>query len=307
MNETFTEKFLETNEIEKFFFSFCTKNKIPPSFFTSSLILDTYYNKSKFKLGIINYKNEDYLFFTKLHRKEYRFLFKEPTPKLVELINKKHNLDYIASAFVLGKDFKHTESDIIFCEEEVVLNLKNLLSEKNSVYKDYVKSAKKNKNLKVEKYNYSLHIDDLLKFIEKWKSTRSDDQNKYANTTNDLIFLSTFGADEKVKGVIIKDGENIIAYNLYTLNDLNNKECISAFSKVLRGYDNLGLILKIECIKSMLENSFEKVNIGDINNDFKKRLATHGEIIKLYAKKLYKNENFDLKMSEKEWLSYTDF
>ena len=54
----------------------------------------------------------------------------------------------------------------------------------------------------------------------------------------------------------------------------------------------------------MYRDGFEKTNIGDMGNDFKKRLVSHGEALKLYSRQIFKNKNFNLKATDKEWLSF---
>ncbi len=302
----FTERYLDADEVADVLPDFCRTNDIPPSFFTSAPLLNTFYNNNRLTLGIISYQNEDFLFFTKRFRKEWRFLFKEPNSSLIGAIHEKYGLNYIASAFITERDFHAGESDTICDEEQVVLDFKTILSEHDTLYKDYAKSISRETNLVIERYEYNTHVAGLLKFLTAWRHVRSDRQNKHANIFNDINFLAHFGFDERITGIVIKDAGNIVAYNLNLPNDLDAIECISAFSKVLRGHENLGIILKIENAKAMLANGFERVNIGHINNDFKKRLARHGSTIKLYSRQLYKDEKLELKMPENEWLSYTD-
>jgi hypothetical protein len=93
-----------------------------------------------------------------------------------------------------------------------------------------------------------------------------------------------------VHGVVIRHEEKVIGYCLYS--DYFSNVCTGVFSKVLRGYENLGAVLTFEKCKSMLEKGFDFAYVANFNNDFKKSLASWaGKETVIYSERIYKDEN----------------
>ncbi len=243
--------------------------------------------------------NEKYIVVFKSNKKEYRFLFKKPSDEFIKEFMEQEQPRYLATNMLNER----TGAEIWMEEKELVLDLEKLVSLADHDFrKDYNRAMRKNPPFEILPYHYHRDTADLLVFLETWRNGRTPEKNAIAAIENDLNFLTVFGREDFVYGVVIRHEGNIIAYCLYS--DYLPEVCTGLFSKVLRGYENLGVVLTFEKCKSMMSNGFKFSYIANFNNDFKKSLASWaGEEIAIYAERIYKDEGMTFASTPERYLN----
>jgi hypothetical protein len=127
----------------------------------------------------------------------------------------------------------------------------------------------------------------VIRFLEEWRHGRSEDQNQIARIENDLNFMAVFGTHPDTRGVVIRDGEKVIAYSIFA--PYFKDACIGLFGKVLRGYENLGVVLTVEKCKEMHRLGFKYAYLANMKNDFKRGLLWAGKEIEVYSELWHEN------------------
>ncbi|HRH30688.1 MAG TPA: hypothetical protein PK886_01295 [Candidatus Paceibacterota bacterium] len=267
-------------------------------FFGSVVVLETFLNRNNKELYIASDTKNNYLVLFKVLKNEYRFLFSEPNEDFLNKFKEQFDPRYIGVNLLNNK----SKNNICGIDQELTLDVDKIISSEDAGFrKDLNRSFKYNQNIVVSKYSYEKDIGDLLKFLEEWRFARSDDANKYAFIENDLSFLVGYGGESYVKGVIIRDNSKnkIIGYCLFIpqTKDL----CISVYSKVLRGYENLGVLLTFEKCKYVKEEGYKKLNLGSINNDFKKSLEWAGNLKEVFSTEIYRFSQMKFKNTPEEY------
>lgn len=271
------------NNIEPLVSDFFKRYAIPENFFGHFSIIQTILNQDGKELFLVKDTENNKEFLALEKQNNYRFFFREPSIDFIKNFVQEFKPRYI-SANILFKPSRSNTCSI--AREEIVLDIEKILSMCHSSFrKDYSRAIRLNPKLSIKPFSYKDDVAGILTFLDEWRHSRSEKLNRFAYIENDLNFLVNYGRNNFVKGVIIRDGDKVIAYSLYVPYKENS--CVSCYSKVLRGYEKLGVLLTVEKCKYMKEDSFSFMYLGGINNDFKKSLLWAGKTIELYAGELY--------------------
>lgn len=281
--------YLNKSDLYTFLQTFGPVQKIGAAMFSNIFILDTYLNKIVNRLYTLEVGEDKFLVVKRVFRKEYRFLFKEPPPLVLKSFIETFDPAYISVHFL-----QYTEIDehITLLEKEIICStsLKDLNPE---IQRKYKQSLQRNKGLCVENFEYKQHIADLIIFLESWRCGRSQEKDIWVRIENDLNLMASYGSANLLQGLVVRDftKENkIVGYNIFVSSSQEGVS-LSICSKVLRGYVQLGVFLKVESFKKMRESGFQRVNLGQINNDFKKAFDSDFSI-HMYHKELYISSEF---------------
>lgn len=281
---------LDKNSLKYFLEGFFTKNNIPYCFLKSYYTLEIYFNKIINRLHSFTFKGEDYLVVKKINKRDYGFLFKKPNNECLKAFIEQFKPNYVAGHYLhtshLSADTQiHTIAKEVMCDT-------NIFSQDSDLRKELNQAKRINVGVFSEDFIYEKHVGDLLLFLEEWRYSRTNEQNFYAKIENDLNFIITFGHDEKIKIILLRDRERrnkIIGFNLFIIEE--NNQSISVLSKILRGYNNLGTFLKFSSYEKMKSLGINRVYLGGINNEFKTKYIT-GEPIELLEMELFINEDY---------------
>lgn len=153
--------------------------------------------------------------------------------------------------------------------------------------KEYHRAQRKNPVFSILPYSYERDVAGIIRFLEEWRHGRSEDQNQIARIENDLNFMAVFGTHPDTRGVVIRDGEKVIAYSIFA--PYFKDACIGLFGKVLRGYENLGVVLTVEKCKEMHRLGFKYAYLANMKNDFKRGLLWAGKEIEVYSELWHEN------------------
>jgi hypothetical protein len=272
--------------------------EIRRAFFANFYTMHVFLNLNGPELYLISNENEKYISIYKSNKKEYRFLFKIPSEHFINEFMEQEKPRYLASNMLTvcaGKDVCSEEGELVL-DVERVINLAD-----HDFRKDYRRALKKNPEFEISEYNYKNDIADILEFLESWRYGRDEEKNNIAVVENDINFFTTFGRDVHVYGVVIRHENRVIAYSLYS--SYFDQTCTGIFSKVLRGYTNLGTVMTFEKCKSMLKNGFKYAYVANFNNDFKKSLASWaGEQITVYAERIHQDESMVFRSGPEQYL-----
>lgn len=271
----------------------------PISFFFSFPILDMLFNHRSFELFEIEWKGELYVLYHKKKKNEFRFLFREPTQELVDHLLQTTGTTYVAANVLPSEPTRHAVSN---CSDELIVDIDRVVAlETKKVRHDYRRAIAKHPELRVSPYSPE-HQDAIKVFLAAWRETRTPEQNQFALTENDLRFLEIYGNSETTHGVTIWDGDRIVAYALFIPTDYDKTICISAFSKILRGYPDLGMFLAVEKYRAMQTRGFKRALLGSINNDFKKHFIPLGTLLSTYGAQLYAEPGMRFRVSAEGYL-----
>lgn len=255
-------------------------------FFGEYRVMHTFLNLNGPQLFFVYSEHEKYIAVFKQNKKEYRFLFKKPSDEFIKEFMEQEKPRYLAVNLLSER----TGAEVWVEEKELILDVKKVINmEDHDFRKDYRRAMRKNPQFTISDFNYEEDTASILEFLENWRYGRSEEQNSMAMIENDLNFITTFGRDAFVYGVVIRHEEKIVGYCLYSHYFSNM--CTGLFSKILRGYENLGVVLTFEKCKSMLEKGFDFAYVANLNNDFKKSLASWaGEEITIYSERIHKDD-----------------
>lgn len=265
-------------EIEKHY-------SITRCFFGNPFVMHVFLNLNGPEVFVAKNETEIYLIVMKRMKAEYRFLGKAPSEAFVEELKAQERVRYITTNLIS----ELTGQEVWLDEEEIVLDVEKVLALADHDFrKQYRQAEKKNPQFDISSYDGEKDNSDVLVFLESWRNGRTEELNAIAMIENDLNFLASYGRDPKVKGVVIRHEGRVIAYCLYVPYFEN--VCTSVFSKILRGYENLGVVLTVEKCKAMKQDGFSHAYLANANNGFKKSLGWAGEKISVYAERVYKDE-----------------
>lgn len=260
--------------------------KIPFTTFACPEMLNTFFNKPGFNLYSIRNGESVFFFIQKDRTKEVRFLFVIPPNRVVDYVKNEFKSPYIAGNDLFEKpDDPNAISDI-----ELTVNLEEYITLKDAdVRKQYNRALRSNKGLIFKNFS-GIPKEDLEIFWKAWAEQKSLASEKFKDRTdNDNNFLSLYSKDHYF-GVGAYDGSKLVAYSIGIPFDKD--KCLSGFNKVLRGYTNLGLQISYEKAKIALEKGFKYMNIGSINNDFKKQFISFSEQQNLYGTEIWRSDIF---------------
>ncbi len=279
------ERLTKSNSKEKLA-DIAKAHDITRCFFGNPYVMHSFLNLNGPFLCTISNGTETYLIVHKKMKNEYRFLFTTPRKEFVDELVKDEHARYIATNFLPER----TGAEFWMDEEEMILDVDSIIGLGDHDFrKEYHRAMRKNPVFEISKYEPKRDIGDLVGFLEEWRWGRTDEQNDIAAIENDLNFLASWGKEVTTKGVVIRHEGHVIAYCLYV--PYFDKTCTSVFSKILRGYESLGVVLTVEKCKAMKADGFDFAYLANLNNDFKKSLKWAGTTFTLYAERVYKDES----------------
>lgn len=261
--------------------------KVTFTTFYSPEILNTFFNKPGFNLYSVSIKNNTFFFIQKDKTKEVRFLFAVPPNDVIDLIKINFNAPYIACNELLVDPGDPNE----IVDKEVIIRLEEYVELKDSkIRKQYNRALRENKNLIFKSFD-EVSKDDLEIFWQTWAQQKALANEKFKDkTANDRNFLNLYSNNKDYFGVAAYDNNKLIAYSICI--PFNKDSCLSGFNKALRGYTNLGLQISYEKAKVAFQKGFKYMNIGSINNDFKKQFLPFSDTQMLYAIEIWRNDTF---------------
>lgn len=267
-------------------------------FFGNFAVMHNFLNLNGTELHVIGNGKEEYLAVYKPSKKEYRFLFASPSQEFVSELLAERKCRYLASNFLAertGKEFWIEESEMILDVDSV------LRMEDHDFRKQYRRANRKNPPFEISSYEYGNDLADIVAFLETWRWSRTPEQNDIAIIENDLNFLASFGRDAFTRGVVIRHEDRIVAFCLYV--GYFGGACTSVSSKILRGYESLGVVLTVEKCRAMKADGFNTAYLANMNNDFKKSLHWAGRTIALYAERIHKDEGMSFMTIPERYLN----
>jgi hypothetical protein len=257
-----------------------------PIFFYSPYTLNTWLMHQERSLYIASLGEESVLILHKEKNNDIRFLFSEPGELLLEAVSKYFNPRYIAfNDIFVKKEFTEATED-----KELTVDIGSIVSLRDGkVRSDYKKCLKRHPDFTIERYQQE-DREEVGMFLEEWAHSRSEEKNKFAKIENDNRFIDIYGSREEVLGIVIKDGKRIIAISFACPSQ--DGQMIGVINKCLRGYTQLGMFVFMERAKLVHSFGFDKLYLGSINNDFKKKFITSGNLEKTFSREVFREEGF---------------
>lgn len=196
--------YLDRQALEKFVDTYDAIINNVSATFANFFVLDVYLNKLVNRLYKVDFKGKEYLVLKRTFRREYRFLFKEPTKEMLEEFISTFEPNYISVHFLIQA--KEGEGKLIKAEKEIVSST-NLQDLDSNIRRKHKKSIQENFSLVSEIFDYSKHIADLLSFLDEWRYARGEEKDLWARVENDFNLLSAFGSKHLLQGIVVKDVE----------------------------------------------------------------------------------------------------
>ncbi len=256
---------------------FIAAHPFVPLFFFSPYSMNTWLNTDVLSLHIVTLGDEKLLVVYREKDEDLRILFDIPSLEMIDALKEYFKPKFFSvNETTAMPDVKSFYSDTEYgIKIEPVANLTD-----KRVRKNYNRALKKNVGLRYESFKPE-HVEGITTFIEKWNTSRSELQNQYANTKNDLHFLEMYKNDPNLIGGVVLDGDKVIGYRLGVKRSDGN--ILALFNKVLRGYTELGVFLYVEGMKQLHELGFKEAYIGPVNNDFKKQFLQDSVSYEVYS------------------------
>jgi len=266
---------------------FLISRRFLPLFFYSPYTLTTWLMHQNKSLYLAQLYDEKALILHKEKNNDVRFLFTDPSEALLKEVLNHFNPNYIAFNQVVTPQM-HESTDVEDCELSTDLNL--VVNQNNKeIWNAYNKCIKRHPELTVCQYKET-DKDSVRIFLEEWSHSRSEEKNKYAKIENDNHFLDTYGNNEEIMGIVVKDGQKIVAIS-FACPSLD-QQAIGVINKCLRGYVQLGIFTFVQRAKLMQSRGFTKCYIGSINNDFKKKFIHLGNLQSSFSRKIFNEKDF---------------
>lgn len=264
---------------------------VPVSFFSSSISLNTFLNHDLLSLWIAERKDEKRIISYRERPggfgRDARILFykKDNDDELIKTINDVFKPEIIVYNLLQ----EPISSELI--NQELIIDISKIVSLEDKNIRNKFKSfERKYPSVFIKEYNHKEDHQKVSFFLEKWKNTRSSNQNSFARIENDLFFLNNYGSNKAANGIIICDNDAIIGVGFFI--EQTPTTCIGIINKILRGYSQLGVFTFVSRAKLMKEKGFIEANIGSVNDDFKKTFLSNGRVLNLYAHIQFKSEKF---------------
>lgn len=265
---------------------FLSRQQFLPIFFFSPYTLNTYLTHNGKNLYIATYNGQEALIMGRENPKEIRFLFTNPSVAMKEAV-----FEHFKPIYAAVNEVVASPKEIVALnrpEAELFLpSIANLVDK--HIRKKYNQCKRKHPNLRFEQYAPE-NIEKIRLFIERWNIARNEKSNKFVNTKNDLHFFELYNYSPEVIGGVIMDGNNIVSIS-FVVPSLGGG-LISIINKCLRGYTELGLFTYVERSRFLCSKDFNRIYIGPVNNDFKKKFSQDAILHNVYSYELYKTSNF---------------
>lgn len=282
----FTVVKIEGNNAHSDLQVFLSRQQFLPIFFFSPYTLNTYLTHNGKKLYIATYNGQEALIMGREKPKEIRFLFTNPSVAMKEAV-----LEHFKPIYAAVNEAVTSPKEVVALnrpEAELFLpSIANLVDK--HIRKKYNQCKRKHPNLRFEQY-VPENIEKIRLFIERWNIARNEKSNKFVNTKNDLHFFELYNYSPEVIGGVVMDGNNIVSIS-FVVPSLGGG-LISIINKCLRGYTELGVFNYVERARFLCSKNFNRVYIGPINNDFKKKFSQDAILHNVYSYELYKTSNF---------------
>ncbi len=255
---------------------FLSNKPFVPLFFFSPYSLNTWLNNDVRLLYIAELGNEKILMVCRDENKDVRILFDQPSEEMVTALTNHFKPKF----FSVNESNTHPNVKSFYSDTEYKILLKPIaeLSEKR-VRKNYKRAITKNTGLIYKSY-LPEYVPKIVDFLQKWNTTRSELQNQYAKTKNDLHFLEMYKDDPDLIGGVIFDNDQIVGYRLGVKTFDGN--ILALFNKILRGYTELGVFLYVEGARQLVDLGYDSAYIGPVNNDFKTQFLKNAQPYEVY-------------------------
>jgi len=269
--------------------------KLPFIFFATPEMLNTFFNKKNFALYAISEGTNTYLFVQKEHTKELRLLFADFPESAIAQLRETFNPPYIA----YNELAQNPEKEHQVVATEVVVDLEKYISLADKTIRKQYHQAQKYNHLTFKEFK-NIPRSDIEQFLNDWAQMKQTQHPLFSYTLeNDRNFFDKYTEDD-FWGIAVYDDKKLVGYSIAIA--IGTQNCVSAFNKCLRGYRNLGLQISIEKARMAYKKGYTHMNIGTINNDFKKHLLPIATTHHLYSYEFWRNENFKTKSPH----GYTD-
>lgn len=265
---------------------FLQHQKFLPFFFFSPFTLMTYLTHNGKNLYIVNYEREEALVMSREKPKEVRFFFNKPSASMKKAVFEYFKPDYMC---VNETDIVEDEP-IAFNRLEVELSLVPIANlEDRDVKKKYNQCKRKHPELSFENYDPE-NLEKIKIFIQKWNEFQTNKSDKFIDTKNDFHFFELYNHDPDVIGGVVMDNNEIVGVS-FSVPSMNGS-LISVINKCLRGYTELGIFTYVERSRFLCNKGFNRVYIGSVNNNFKKKFLQNASFHNVYSYEIYKAPNF---------------
>lgn len=265
---------------------FLSRQRFLPFFFFSPFTLNTYLTHNGKNLHIVNHEGQEALVMSREKPKEIRFFFNKPSVSMEEAVFEYFKPVYVSinETDVIDKEF----AVVNMPEVEIFLDPIANLSDKN-IRKKYNQCKRNHPNLRFENYKPE-KIEKVKKFIQKWNAYHLDKSDKFIDTKNDLYFFELYNDHPDVLGGIIIDDDEIVSIS-FSVPSMDGN-LISVINKCLRGYTELGVFNYVERSRFLCDKGFNRIYIGSVSNDFKKKFLQNAFSHDVYSHEIYKAPNF---------------
>ncbi len=259
---------------------------LPQMFFTQPQVMHNFLNNIGIEFYSITNENRTYFFIHKTKHNELRLLFTLYPSEVISELTKQFNPQFIAYNLLVENSRKEDSLEDV----EVVMDIDAFVNLKDTrIRKHYNQALRQNTHLVFKPFE-NIPTHDLKEFWRTWAQQRAAVSEKFTDrTSNDQRFLELFN-DAQYFGIAAYDGPALVAYSIGIRHGVTY--CLSGFNKTLRGYTNLGLQVSYEKAKIAQELGYQKMNVGSINNDFKKHFLPISDQLLTYAFELWRKESF---------------
>ncbi len=256
---------------------FLSNRPFVPLFFFSPYSLNTWLNNDVKSLYILGLGDEKVLVVYREKEDDLRILFDTPSQKMIDAIQNHFHPKF----FSVNESATHPEVKSFYSDTEYQIQIEPVATLKDKrVRKKYNQAIRKNFGLRYESYKPE-HVEKLKIFLKKWNTTRSELQNKFSKSENDVHFLELYKDDPKLIGGVVFNEDDIVAYRIGV--ETIDGNILALFNKVLRGYTELGIFLYVEGMRQLHDLGYKSSYIGPVNNDFKKQFLKDAGATEVYS------------------------
>ncbi len=260
---------------------FLKTKKVSSIFFCSPFTIQTWLNTEIKELYLASFRNEKILLVYDIKRKkDVRFLLEYPSDEFMRSVIEYFDAKYIG-VNELHHIPPHIENPHDQCDDYLVdvATVEGMFD--GMVRREYNRCVRRHPRIFFKEVENSDRVAIKL-FLEKWLYTRTDEQNKFSRISNELYFIDSYLDNPQAYGGVVYDGDQIVALTFFVQSMIEGV-ALSTTSKVLRGYTKLGTYLSVEQAKMLKKKGFNKVNIGKMNNEFKRKFLLNATPLSIYA------------------------
>lgn len=264
------------------------KKKLPLMFFTQAQMLDNFLNTDDLLLFTIEHDERLYIFMQKKRTNELRLLFEIFPDDAITYLKDEFKPPYIAYNELIENPHKENQIEV----PEAVVDIEKFIKlEDKKIRKHYHQAQRENSRLVFKEFK-NISRSDIEVFWRTWAEQLSVRELFADRTYNDARFLERYD-ESQYFGMVAYDEEKVVAYSIGVHHF--GTYCLSAFNKALRGYKNLGLQISYEKAKQAHALGYKEMNLGWIQNDFKRQFIQISTLLPIYGFELSRVEAFKTK------------